>query len=157
MKAAKWARSRGYYVSGTYDFSGKDDNKAPKLMAPPRGESLVLPDLQCFKVTSPDPATWMEVKWKARAVLYRKGGYRVTGINKRHWQHYQKVQHLTSAKVFVMFIHDAESEIRADTLDDLRAYVSHEYDGDKMGRGGMVFWPYDDIPCWGDLGMLNDC
>ncbi len=55
---ALWARrERGYHVLATYDFSGKGDDKAPKLLAPPGSESLVMPDLQCFKPGATSEAT----------------------------------------------------------------------------------------------------
>jgi len=152
MCAAAWARSRGWYVLPTYDFSGAGDNKAPKLMAPERMKDLVLPDLQCFKDGEP---RWLEIKWKARADWNRKRGYYVTGINKRLWDHYNAVEMQTNACVVIMFIHDREAEVRADTIANLRTYVSHTYDGAKMGRSGMVFWEYQRIPRWGGLEMLD--
>lgn len=152
MSVAGWARRRGYYVLPTYDYSGKGDDKAPKLAAPPGTESLVLPDLQCFRPQGPG---WLEVKTKTRADDYRKGGYRVTGISLRLYRHYREVERVTKSEVTVLFLHERENEVRGDTLSRLRAdNFSHEYDGGKMGRGGMVFFRYDGIRCWGPLSMF---
>lgn len=136
----------------TYDFSGLGENKAPRFMAPPGLKDLVLPDLVCF---NDGRGRWLEVKWKARADRNHQRGYDVTGINKRLWKHYAAVEMATGLDVAIMFIHSAECEVRGDWMRNLRGYVSHEYDGGKMGRSGMVFWEYARIPRWGALSMLG--
>jgi len=152
-RMAALLRERGWYVLPTYDFSGKGDDKAPKLMAPVGCESLVLPDLQCF---GEDGQRWVEVKYKTRADYNRKHGYTVTGISRRLWRHYRSVAEVSRADVFVAFLHDEEAEIRGDSLANLSSYVSHEYDGSKMGRDGMVFWRYGQIPRWCQLDRLPE-
>ena len=151
QRMGEWARRRGWYVLPTYDYSGRDDDKAPKLLAPPGRESLVLPDLQCVR---PGETRWLEIKWKASCTRYVKGGYRTTGISLRLWEHYSQVELLTGGGVWVVFLHQEEQEIRGDSLADLHRKVSHQYDGRKMGRGGMIFFRYDKLTRWGSLSML---
>lgn len=143
---AAWMRARGYWVLATYDFSGKGDSKAPKLLAPVGCSSLVLPDLQCFRAGS---ARWVECKYKERADEYRRGGYAVTGINLRHFRHYQKVQAATGVPASIAFMHRAEGEVRGATLAQLGeagGLYSHTYYGPGMCNGGMIFWHYLRLP-----------
>lgn len=148
---SRWIRGRGWYVLPTYDYSGKGDDKAPKLYAPHGLESLVLPDLQCFRLGSQQ---WLECKWKHRSTFYEKGGYRSTGICRRLYRHYRQVQDATGAVVVVCFIHEHEKEMRGAPLSllDDRSY-SHE--SSRLGRHGMRFWRYDTISRWGDLAELG--
>jgi len=139
-------RSRGWWCIPTYDFSGKGDNKAPKLLAPVGEPSLVLPDLQCFR---DGERRWYEVKRKSSAASYRIGGYPTTGISQRHFDQYLRVQDETRSEVVIVFVHEHEAEIRGDTLDGLeRSAYSHTYGGSAMGGGGMRFWRYDQIRLW---------
>lgn len=151
-KLARWVRRRGWYVVPTYDFSGKGEDKAPKLLAPLGKESLVLPDLQCFRAGEQQ---WLECKYKSEAIVYRKGGYRTTGISRRLRDHYEQVQQATGASVVIAFLHEKEREVRGAALVDLAQHFSHEYAGAKMGRSGMVFWKYDELPCWGRLEAIR--
>lgn len=153
VRVAGWARRRGWYVLPTYDFSGKEDDKAPKMLAPSGSRDLVLPDLQCFK---DQEIRWLEVKWKARADVHRRTGHRVTGISKRLWDHYLEVQCTTAGDVYVVFLHELEREVRGASLSWLRQNVHHTYDGGKMGRAGMVFWDYDVLPRWCDLSVFEE-
>jgi hypothetical protein len=153
QKAAAWLRRRGWHVLATYDFSGKDDDKAPKLLAPPGDPDLVLPDLQMFKENG---SRWVEVKYKAKADDYRIGGYRVTGISRRLWGHYQRVEEITGADVFIVFLHGKENEIRGERVRQLRGLVSHTYSGPLMGRHGMIFFRFDELPNWGPLSLLEE-
>lgn len=141
---ARWIRSRGWYVVPTYDFSGKGEGKAPKLLAPLGTMDLVLPDLQCFRALGEVRAQWLECKWKSGAVLYRKSGHLVTGISLRLARHYAEVERQTGQRVVIAFLHEAEGEMRAAPLGELP--LSHDYQGAAMGRGGMRFWRWSDIP-----------
>lgn len=153
QKAAAWLRRRGWHVLATYDFSGKGDDKAPKLLAPPGDPDLVLPDLQMFRENG---SRWVEVKYKARADHYRVGGYRVTGISRRLWGHYQRVEEITGADVWIVFLHGQEQEIRGERVSRLRGLVSHTYGGPLMGRHGMIFFRFDALPNWGPLSLLQE-
>lgn len=151
-KVAAWAARRGWYVLPSYDYSGKGDSKAPKLLAPPGGRDLILPDLACFRGHG---LRWLEVKWKRKADLYRKTRTMVTGISLRLWNHYREIEQRVGGEVFVVFLHEQEREVRGDKLSALRGYVDHTDPSDKMSRGGMIFWPYERIPKWGSLEMLD--
>lgn len=150
VRLGDFLRRRGWFIVPAYDFSGKGEEKAPKMLAPPNKRSLVLPDLQCFSQRHAN--RWIEVKVKDHAEWYRIGQHLTTGFNLRHWDHYHRVEELSAAEVTVVFVHESEREIRAATLTQLREeFFSHEYKGPLMGPHGMVFFRYDDIPLWGSL------
>lgn len=155
-RLARWIRSRGWFVVPTYDFSGKGDDKAPKLLAPLGTRDLVLPDLQCFR---DGEHQWLECKWKTCASFYRKGGHLTTGIATRLLAHYVEVQRATRARVVLAFLHEREMEIRGGSLDALGTKVgegcfSHASVSGAMGS--MSFWRYEEIPRWADLGAVAE-
>lgn len=152
-RLAGYVRGRGFYLLPTYDFSGKGDDKAPKLEAPPGGRSLVVPDLLAW---GPSESLWIECKWKQRADFYRKSGHRVTGISLRLWRHYGEVQRRTGLRVVIAFLHEDEGEVRIASLARLAVapMFSHQYAGGKMGSSGMIFFGYDAIPLRAQLADL---
>jgi hypothetical protein len=153
IAASCWCRSeRGYYVLPTYDFSGKDDNKAPKILSPESVADLVAPDLM---VWGRGETRFLEVKYKTKADTYRKTNTLTTGINRRLWRHYRDVERLLKVPIWILFIHQQERECRADTLANLSNYIDHEYSGWNMGPSGMVFWPYLEIPRWFGIEKLE--
>ncbi len=148
----KLLRDAGYYVIPSYDWSGPDGSKAPSVLAPKGWDNLVMPDLQTF---DKGVQRWLEVKWKWWADYYRKHNVLVTGISQRLYEHYRAVQAATGAKVHLLFVHHKEAEMRGDAIDNLANYVDHTYDGRLMGKDGMVFWPYERIPRWGSLDVIE--
>lgn len=149
-KLAAWVRRRGWHVLPTYDFNGAGEDKAPALLSPPGMTDLVLPDLQCFRSGR---VRWIECKWKARADEYRKGGYLVTGISLRLAGHYAQVRRATGADVWILFLHEREREVRGGPMASLPH--SHDYTGGVMGRAGMRFWRYAEIPRLCDLTEIG--
>ena len=139
---AAWLMRRGWRILPTYDFSGKDDDKAPRLAAVRPADSLVIPDLLSARGGT---SRWVEVKRKTRADLYRKTGVLETGISRRLWTHYHKTQQATGIEVWIAFVHDVEGEVRVRSIDDLNALPPREYLGTKMGRDGMVFFPWEQL------------
>lgn len=137
---AAWLMRRGWRILPAYDYSGRDDDKAPRLVAVQAADSLIVPDL----LSARDGKTrWVEVKRKSRADLYRKTGVLETGISRRLWAHYRRTQEVTGIEVWVVFVHDAEGEVRGQSIDELAALPPREYLGTKMGRDGMVFFPWE--------------
>ncbi len=146
-------RAEGAHLIPTYDYSGIGDNKAPRLEAPPDSPGLVIPDLL---VWLRGKQFWLEVKSKARADRYNKGGGILeTGFSTRLWHQYIEVQRVTGIPVRVVFVHIEEAEVRGANLDFLARNISHVYDGEKMGRGGMHFFRYDAIPRWCHIDALG--
>lgn len=150
MAVAAWLMSRGWRVLPVYDYTGLKEDKAPKLQAADIAEALVMPDLF---VARQGAAHFVEVKWKQHADWTRITRRLETGISLRLWNHYQRVQQETGLAVWILFVHDDESEIRGATLDRL-APMMRRYDGPKMGRDGMAFFPWNEIPRVAPLDVL---
>ena len=144
-----YQRKFGAHVLPTYDYSGLQENKAPKLIC--QNSGLVIPDLL---VCGNGRTTWVECKWKTHADLHRKTGHLVTGVNARHFSHYQQVKTISGRCVYLMFLHVKEQEVRGAELDSLMETIHHTYDGDKMGYSGMVFWNWNDLKKWCNLEEL---
>jgi hypothetical protein len=135
---AAWLMGRGMRILPVYDYSGLDEGKAPKLTAAEEADSLVLPDLLSAKAGR---SIWVEVKFKEHADFTYKTGRLETGISKRLWEHYQRVQAETGFPVWLVFAHLREDELRGAPISKLRE-KSRIYEGTKMGKNGMVFFDY---------------
>jgi hypothetical protein len=146
--ASWYQRKFGAHVLPTYDYSGLQDDKAPRLIGIDDG--IVIPDLL---VCCDGKTVWVECKWKSHADFNRKRQIRVTGISARHYEHYTRVKLISGCRVMLMFLHIAEEEMRGGEIDSLPA-ISHRYDGLKMGRGGMIFWDYDLLKRWCNLNEI---
>ena len=133
---AGFLKSRGCFIVPSYDYSGEDGNKAPKM----EGEhfSFVIPDLD---VANGGKRFWAEVKTKWEATLHRKSQTWEHGISLRHYRHYQRVEQETGAPVWLFVFEERSGEILAAKLSCLGP--PRIYDGGKMGRDGMAFWPRD--------------
>jgi cytosine/adenosine deaminase-related metal-dependent hydrolase len=59
---ARWLQERGWYVIPSYDYSGEDGEKAPRMQGLKRG--FAVPDLD---VARGGKRRWVEVKAKSRA------------------------------------------------------------------------------------------
>lgn len=147
VSIAKWLGELGHYTLPAYDFSGHDDNLAPKLMTAYPRRSLIAPDLlvgghgKCF---------WLEVKHKSRADYTRITGRLETGCSLRHFEHYREVQLVTGLDVYLLFVHRAEGEVRGEKLDKLET-IKRIYAGEKMDRSGMIFFPWEALRVFGTL------
>lgn len=148
-KCAAYLKALGYRVLPTTEFSGSG---APMLEAEDAAESLVMPDLQAFKNGE---GAWFEIKWKTEGTWSQRHHRVETGISLRHHEHYCQIERETKSPVVLVFVHEAEREVRCGTLAQLANAFSHDYRGEKMGRSGMRFWIYERIPLWMALDELN--
>lgn len=136
---ATWLQlQRDYYVLPTYDYSGLANNKPPKLISKVKG--LVIPDLLAYKEGD---GAWFEIKLKTEAVLHRKTQTIVTGLPYRHWLDYQQVHTVTGLPIWIVFIHENEQIVK--TCDINKAPISHIFEGDKMDRGGTIFFAFEKL------------
>ena len=135
---ASWLMGRGPRILPVYDYSGLSEGKAPKFTAAVQSDSLVLPDLLGAKEGK---SSWFEVKFKDHADFTRKTQRLETGISKRLWEHYHKVQEQSGLPVWLIFAHRKENELRCASLASLIG-TERVYGGSKMGHAGMVFFDY---------------
>ena len=95
----------------------------------------MLPDLDACKDGG---RRWVEVKTKSTATFTRMTQRLEHGIDRRHYNEYLSVQRITGTPVFIVVYEENTGEILWSSVDDLEPYKRFS---DKMGRGGMVFWP----------------
>ncbi len=147
-----WLMRAGYRLLPVYDYSGLGSDKAPKLSAIHQLDSLVTPDL----LTAKDGrAAWLEVKHKQRADMHRNTHTIETGIDLRLWRQYEHVKRVTGLPVWLVFVHEAENEVRTGEIAKLDP-IKRIYDGPKMGRGGMVFFPYEQLVRLASLSSIRE-
>lgn len=132
---------KGYRILPVYDYSGLDQKKAPKLTAIVQSDSLVLPDLLSAKAGS---SRWVEVKFKNSASFTRCTKRLETGISRKLWNHYQKVEIETGIPVYLVFAHKIENEVRCAPISALVG-TERVYSGTIMGYHGMVFFDYSKL------------
>lgn len=99
---ARWLQERGWFVIPSYDYSGADGDKAPRLQG--LKEGFAVPDLD---VARDGCRRWVEVKSKGRANEWRKaepwGRPNVPehGIDYRNYEHYLEVKRQTGDEVWI--------------------------------------------------------
>ena len=150
---ATWLRGRGWNVLPVYEKE-IDNGKGPRLfMAKSSGPTqLIAPDMLALK---DGKFMWVEAKRKTRFSWYGKGGYWVTGIDKRHYDDYCAVFKTTKIQLWIMFLHSEShtwpEDVRKwhapetcpvglfgntiDCLMNTASHVSHNY-----GTSGMIYW-----------------
>ena len=147
---AGWFRQRGCFVIPSYDYSGEDGDKAPKM--DDANLSLVIPDLDVAKAGT---RWWVEVKTKWKADFYRKGRRLEHGISKRHYEHYLRVQRESGTPVWLCIYEERDGYLLGARLDDLGPY-GREYRGSKMGWDGMIFWPRERFKVFGKVAPARE-
>jgi hypothetical protein len=147
QRVAVFLQRRGWYVIPTYDYSGEDGNKAPKIQG--SSDGFVIPDLDIAKAGS---RKWAEVKAKAGPSFTCKTQSEDHGIGYRKWLHYKRCQRETGCHVWLFIIEESTQILLAESLDVLGD--GRLYSGDKMDKGGMVFWPREAFRCRVQLNSL---
>ncbi len=132
----------GWLVVPSYDYSGEDNNQAPRMEGD--GTFLVIPDLDACKRGR---RRWIEVKTKKTATLHRKTGTLEHGISLRHFRHYQSVEAESGSPVWLVVYEENSGDLLIARLSELSARA-RIYEGPKMGRAGMAFFPRDAFRFW---------
>lgn len=142
---ARLLQEAGWYVLPSYDYSGQDENKAPRLEG--QHETFVIPDLD---IAMAGTRRWIEVKTKKQATWTRITQRLEHGFSRRHWLHYQHVQEITGAEVWLCVYEELSGDVLLGKIKDL-AKEKREYRGTKMGQHGMVFFPRAAFHLWRNL------
>ena len=145
--AARWLKSCGCGVVSSSEFSGKDGNKAPKLMFSHGG--LALPDLD---VSKEGARSWIEIKTYTAPAWNRKYNCWVHGFPKRLFCDYVEVEKQSGTMVWIGVL-----ELKSCAL--LLAHLSSlpriwpclcrecQYESERclapIKRG--IYWPRDDM------------
>lgn len=163
-----WLRNKGWHVLPAYEKE-IDNGKGPRLFLASGGEAsqLITPDLFAMRGGQ---FLWVEAKHKSTFTWYGKGRYWTTGIDKRHFADYARVQETTGIDVWLLFLH-RDSTTRPDdvrkwgappecptglfgrSIEYLSSHNSH--DSDKWGPSGMVYWqPFEHLLKLAELSDL---
>mgnify|MGYP001343493932 CR=1 FL=1 len=136
---AAYLQEHGYYVIPSYDFTGDENNKAPKLQG--LRDAHVIPDLD---VAKDGRRKWCEVKTKREASFTRKTGRYEHGISERHLRSYMRVQAITGTPVHLVVYEESTGALLMQTADWIAAN-GRRSNMKKQGRdeGGMVYFPRD--------------
>lgn len=134
---AQLLMENGWHIIPSYDFTGDDANKAPRLKG--KGSHFAIPDLD---ISRDGERLWAEVKTKEKPDWYRKGQAWVHGMSLRLWNGYKRVQEITGTPVWI-YVYEEESGWVIRQLLDRLAIGAREYIGTKMGQDGMVFFERD--------------
>lgn len=150
---AKWLRRQGWSILPAYEKE-IDNGKGPRLFMAVDAlhDQLITPDLLCIKGRE---FRWLEAKHKTRFSWYGKGGYFVTGVDLRHFEHYCHVRDEIGLPVYLMFLHTDsrtwEPDVRkwnapewcdtglyGEEINFLRENKSHT--SPDYGPTGMIYW-----------------
>lgn len=139
LLVARWLMRRGWYVVPSYDYSGEDGFKAPRMHG--LRDGFVLPDLD---VSKDGQRLWAEVKTKRVPTLHRITGRMEHGIAINHWKAYRRVQQESGCDVWLVIYEELARRLVVGRLSALEKNARF-YQGDKMDRSGMVFFLRDDF------------
>lgn len=144
---ARWLRLRGHSVLPAYEKT-IETGKGPRIFTP--DELLIAPDLFVFKT---EGACWVEAKHKTAFSWHRKTQRWVTGIDRRHYRHYLRVDEETPWRVWLMFYHEggqakdspenSPAGLFCNSIRYLSRHVNHE--SDNWERSGMVYWAVEQL------------
>ena len=147
---ANWFIGRGYCVLPAYEIE-IPTGKGPRLFTSEGG--IISPDMLVF---NQNKIFWIEAKTKSAFTFYRKTWTFQTGIDKRHWNEYLKIQDFINWPIWLLFFHK-KGNLAKDTpegmvspyglfgndINKLRHTIDHP--SDNWGNSGMVYWNKDDL------------
>jgi hypothetical protein len=147
---SKWFTGRGYVVLPAYEVE-MSHGKGPRIFSA-HGQ-LIAPDLLVF---NSEKVFWIEAKTKSAFTWHRISGSWQTGIDRRHWHDYLKVNVITPFPIWILFLHRpgnvakdtpegmvSPSGLFGNTIESLELSVDHEHE--NHGPSGMVYWRRDSL------------
>ena len=156
-KIAMWMIRNGWSVLPVYEKI-INEGKGPQVFTPDGG--VIAPDLFVFRGKM---ALWIEAKHKTTFTYYRNGRRWTTGIDRRHYIDYCKIDDESPWPVCLYFLHlggkdkdtgeESPSGLFGNYLSYLRANESHQ--SDRMGKSGMVYWAIDSLEKLASLEQID--
>lgn len=140
---ATWLRKRGNGVIPAYDKIF-DTGKGPQVFLP--STELIAPDFLVFNDTG---TLWIEAKTKSAFTWHRLTHRWVTGIDLKHYLHYQEIDKQTPWRAWLLFLHKAGNTAKdsppgcptglfGNSLKYLNKHENHRHE--NWGSSGMVYW-----------------
>lgn len=144
--------SKGYAVLPIYEKQ-ICEGKCPAVFFPDK--EIIGTDMMVFKE---DKVFWIEAKHKTAFSWHRITERWVTGIDLRHYEHYQEIVNRTKWPVWLIFYHrggqakDSPKESPKGLFgNDLKFLVENEnHRHSNWGKSGMVYWAIDKLIHLGD-------
>jgi hypothetical protein len=135
----------GWFVNMTSHFSAHDGGESAPVLLGPDGRRLTMPDVDQARAGI---RKWAEVKTKTAPSYSRITRTWDHGLSRKAAHQYQHVQDQTGTEVWIYIM---ELMFGAVLRSPLAEWIteSRVYEGDKMGRGGMLFRPRCDLEIFG--------
>lgn len=129
---ASIVQSRGWFVISSYDYSGEDDNKPPRMQG--ASAAMAIPDLDLARSGQ---RRWAEVKTKKSATLHRKTARWEHGIGLRLFNDYRRVEEETGTEVWLFVFEENTKIVLCATLNHLDKHKRIYDPGDLRGDGAQ--------------------
>jgi hypothetical protein len=144
----KILQDNGAYVIPQYNYKQSGEFKGPCIGG--SKDEYVLPDVEVF--TKNGHRIWVEVKTKEIRSLHYTTNTWVHGFNLRHYKHYMKIQSITGKAVWVVFLERGGTHPGSLLCCHLKTTpIHHRYEGDRMGKDGMVFFDVNALKPFSEL------
>jgi len=120
QRVAHWLQERGWFVIPSYDYSGEDGNKAPRLQGLRAGHAV--PDLDTAR---DGKRQWVEVKAKERANIWRsyEPWKRLNtpehGVDHSNYLDYLEVKRITGDEVWIAVYEEDTGQLLTAEIDAL--------------------------------------
>ena len=131
QRVAEWLKQFGWYVIPSYDYSGENGSKAPKLQGLRKGYPV--PDLDIAKSGA---RRWVEVKTKTTADWTRTTQRYEHGID--HYDDYLRVAQETGTEAWLAIYETSTQDLLMQSFEKLG-----EPRRTTMRGRPMAFWPRD--------------
>lgn len=102
----------GYFVINSYDFTGSNGDKAPRMEGLPG--KYVIPDLDASK---DGRRIWVECKHYTVAAFNKTREMFVHGIKRKHYNHYKKVEKESGCPVY-LFIKEKGKQLPSGEIEE---------------------------------------
>lgn len=139
---ARWFQSHNWGVIPSYDYTGSNGEKAPRLMF--EAASHVVPDLDLCRSGR---RWWVEVKTYADAAENKRLGCKVHGIKQRHFDDYVSVERESGTPVAIAILELSTGLLLTGALDRLSG-VSFGCQCRGCARGAQCRAPIGRLRYW---------
>lgn len=152
MIVAAWLKFRGNGIIPSYDYTGTNGDKAPRLVFQSGG--LVIPDLD---VCHNGNRAWFEVKTYHGPAENKRHNCLVHGVEKRLYDDYLKVEKETGSTVYIVILEYKSGELLIARLRKIEtlwpcqcsacaANKPQRCQGIGIKRG--IYWPRSEMVLW---------
>lgn len=138
---SKLLQEKGWHVIASYNYTGKDEDKAPKMYCLQQGR--VIPDLDTAK---DGKRLWVEVKTKYTFAPNPRTKIPQHGIDVRHFNDYKSVEKITGTSIWIAVYEELSGDVLIAKMSDLERHSSWRENGFYNSHGKyteMKYWDRD--------------